>query len=1226
MTVPQHAIVMMDTDTKIIHASKGAADIFGFDEPAQLIGMCSFELVDATERTRAPASVEQFLRDRPAMTRAPWRLKRQDGSSFLAEIETTLLAEPGQPPRLVLSILDTTRHQATSQALARALEWTEHLLDVSGTMVVGVGPHGEVLRVNIEACRILGYSRDEIIGENWFDSFVPERMREEIRQVAAQLFAGTVEPVRYYENPVITSEGLERTIFWHNTVTRDAHGAIIQVLSSGLDITERLEDERRAQQALRASEQRYRTIFERAANPIARIAMDGTILDYNQQTVRVFGFEAQELRGQPATRLIHPDDHARVARDLADIPELHTFHQRPYRAVHRDGHTIDIEVDAAISPGEDGQPELILHVADVSARLRAERLERLSHRLLLIFHEQQSLENLTDAFCVELQRSTGCDAVAVRSQQPDGSLPWLANRGFPSELTHSVDALAEGETCGFGTLVSVPIRFGDHTLGLVLAATSEPQGMPHDVLAILDETALPLGIAVQRLRAERDLQDQLTFQQQVLDAIPIPVYYKDADGRMRGWNRAWIRATGWRPSEVSGRLAEDVLPPEEAALFLLEDRELLARPGHQVFEHSFTAPGGERMDTVIHRATFSRGNEQVGGIIGAMVDVTALKRATTALEDLNRNLEAKVREQLGELQTLYRLSRELAHARGLQELGRAALHHLLGPLGADLCALAFRRGHASEVFLRSTRPLASTASGELEQRLGAELLHAGIQAPAPSELTQPDTASQGVDTPAIARLGSCYAVPLRAQGQDLPLGVLLAAAEDEGALTENHVRLIHVAAAQVTEAAQRLLQPRMPDQSGPGWPRAPQTPPAGMPSVLPQVVTLLDRLPQMAFLLDDDHRLLHINVAAASALELPREPLLGSPIARCPIRWEWGRIEPLLLPKALREDKARLPDLRITHPDGRMGVLDLRLLPLDQAGDFRGILLLAEDVTVRREVEDRLHQARKMESVGQLASGIAHEINTPTQYVGDNLQFVGESFDDLRSVIDELLRLVASPSFAALPPTVRDVLEDTIEQADLDYLLEEVPAALGQASDGVRRIAGIVRAMREFAHSGGTEKTVVDVNRCVESTLLVARNEWKYVAKVDLELDPELPTIPSLAAELNQVLLNLLINAAHAIAASGCGEQGELGTILIRTGRSPGGIDVIVRDDGCGIPMEIQPRIFEPFFTTKPVGKGTGQGLAISRSIVVDKLGGQLHFESEPGKGATFTLHLPIAG
>jgi PAS domain S-box-containing protein len=646
----QHAILIIDSSIRVLHASPGAALMFGFDSSEQMVGGDGFALVAPDEDERARNIVAQQLGKQMAGTRGPWRMARKDGSTFIVEVEATYIREPGRDTLILLSMLDTTEQRRTTRALARALEWTDHLLDLTGTIIVELDHSGRVSRVNAEGARILGHPREWILGKLWIDHFVPESKREQVRDVATKIMSGELDEVKFYENPVLTASGEERVVYWHNSFTRDGQGNVSHILSSGLDITERV-----------AAEHRHRTIFERAANPIARLALDGTIIDCNQQVERVFGYPVDQLRGKNARQLIHPDDHARIAVDLGDIRELETYYQRHYRAQHRDGHAIDIEVDASLGRGSGGEQEIIILVSDVSVRRRSERLERLSHRLLRIFHQHRHLDGLAEAFCAEVCNSTGCAAVAVRRRLPDGSAPWVANQGFPEEIAVPQGGLAEGETGGFASMVTVPVRFGERDLGLIHAASIEPLGIPRDVLSVLDESALQLGIAMQRIQAERELHEQLTFQQEVLEAMPIPVYYKDTQGRMIGWNRAWMRATGFRTSEVEGRRTEQLIPSEEADKFIELDAELLARPGRQVFEHSFVGPSGQQRDTVIHRATFSRGGQQVGGIIGAMVDVTALKRATTALEDLNRNLELRVQERLGELQTLYRLSRELVH-------------------------------------------------------------------------------------------------------------------------------------------------------------------------------------------------------------------------------------------------------------------------------------------------------------------------------------------------------------------------------------------------------------------------------------------------------------------------------------------------------------------------------------------------------------------------------------
>jgi signal transduction histidine kinase len=202
-------------------------------------------------------------------------------------------------------------------------------------------------------------------------------------------------------------------------------------------------------------------------------------------------------------------------------------------------------------------------------------------------------------------------------------------------------------------------------------------------------------------------------------------------------------------------------------------------------------------------------------------------------------------------------------------------------------------------------------------------------------------------------------------------------------------------------------------------------------------------------------------------------------------------------------------------------------------------------------------------------------------------------------------------------------ISEAIEGVDTSYLLEEIPKAIRQTLEGVNRVATLVSAMKEFSHPGGKEKSLLDLNKAIQSTITVARNEWKYVADMETDFDPDLPQIACLPGEFNQVILNLVVNAAHAIADA-CGEKSETkGKITIRTANYPDWVEIRVQDTGSGIPEKVRSRIFDPFFTTKDVGKGTGQGLAIARSVIVDKHQGTIHFETAEGKGSTFIIRLP---
>ena len=267
---------------------------------------------------------------------------------------------------------------------------------------------------------------------------------------------------------------------------------------------------------------------------------------------------------------------------------------------------------------------------------------------------------------------------------------------------------------------------------------------------------------------------------------------------------------------------------------------------------------------------------------------------------------------------------------------------------------------------------------------------------------------------------------------------------------------------------------------------------------------------------------------------------------------------------------------------------------------------LSEDIERRKQLELELAQAEKLRAVGQLASGIAHELNTPIQYVSDNVAFLQQAFNRLVDIAYQAASAEADPK----------------RRRELEFMCANIPGAIDAAGEGCKRVADIVGAMKFFAqpHSEGFAAT--DINRALTCTLGVAQNAIKYVADVELDF-ATLPEVECRVGDINQVFLNLLTNAAHAITDKN-GADGPRGHIQISTRVRDERVVITIRDDGCGIPDTVQARIFEPFFTTKTVGRGTGQGLAISRSIVVGRHEGVLVFQSAPGEGTTFTVELPI--
>jgi signal transduction histidine kinase len=278
----------------------------------------------------------------------------------------------------------------------------------------------------------------------------------------------------------------------------------------------------------------------------------------------------------------------------------------------------------------------------------------------------------------------------------------------------------------------------------------------------------------------------------------------------------------------------------------------------------------------------------------------------------------------------------------------------------------------------------------------------------------------------------------------------------------------------------------------------------------------------------------------------------------------------------------------------------------------------------RKLMEIQLRAAQKLESIGQLAAGIAHEINTPTQYIGDNVRFLESSFSDLRKMHDRFGKLLEAVKANTATAELIGETEACLREADVGFLMAEIPGAIQQTLEGVDRVSKIVRAMKDFSHPGTEEKTPVNLNKALETTLTVARNEWKYVAEIETDFDPDLPPVPCMPGEFNQVILNLVVNAAHAIAEATAGDSKRKGRITASTRRCGDWAEVRIRDTGCGIAEKIRHKIFDPFFTTKPVGKGTGQGLAMAHTAIVERHQGTLTFETELGVGTVFIIRLPL--
>ena len=433
-----------------------------------------------------------------------------------------------------------------------------------------------------------------------------------------------------------------------------------------------------------------------------------------------------------------------------------------------------------------------------------------------------------------------------------------------------------------------------------------------------------------------------------------------------------------------------------------------------------------------------------------------------------------------------------------------------------------------------------------------------------------------------------------------------------------------------------------------------------------------DDLPDGVLVLDVTGRVLHANLAFLELIDRARGEVVGwaiealvteedmlhlagfdalfraGPVQDCSVIFKAsdGRQRPLVVSSALARDQqsllltARMAGVVqqeladtsrwvVQEQERSLNLIEARdvlfakneALHAAQADLERAYAKLQDEVATRERLEQELNLARRLEAIGQLSAGVAHEINTPLQYVGDSVHFLGQAFQRITGYLKRVDQLAQGEPALSWGELLAG-LQKGRKEARLDFVLDEIPRAVQASKEGVEHVSKIVQALKAFSHRGSEDKGASDLNAAIENTLLMTHNEYKSIATARTDLG-ELPPVCCFISQLNQVLLNLIVNAAHAIADA---KRERLGCITVTSRASDGVAQIDISDDGAGIPEQIRHKIFEQFFTTKEVGRGTGQGLALARQIVVDNHGGTLSFSSEVGKGTTFTLRLPIDG
>jgi PAS domain S-box-containing protein len=670
--------------------------------------------------------------------------------------------------------------------------------------------------------------------------------------------------------------------------------------------------------------------------------------------------------------------------------------------------------------------------------------------------------------------------------------------------------------------------------------------------------------ALQKSKAA--LEEKLQFLNTLIEAIPSPIFCKDIDGRYRECNKAFEMYLDRPKQQIIGKTVHDIAPGDLAETYHQKDLELIRSGGTQVYDTAVQWSDGTRHEVVFKKATYCDASGGIAGLIGILNDRTELISVESRLRDSKVQLQAI----LDNIQSGVFMIR--ADDRVIVDANRKALE-LTGYrrdelLGSVCHAIICPREVGMCPVLDNSRKL-ENAETDLKTKQGL-----------------------------------------------LPILKTVSIVQIHG---ERHLieSFADISEIKRTEHALKTREEKYRN--------------------------IFNNMQDVYYETDMDGTILEISPSVEAEFGYTRESLIGTSVLRL---WADPNRRDEVIQEIKENGRVRDYEVTLVGKDGERvhGAICTTLIK-GESGHPRKLLGTLRDITERKQAEEeqqrlmnelnqtlrelqntqsQMLHAEKMASIGQLSAGVAHEINTPTQFVGDNVRFLSESFDDLQELMTAYEKLTEDgESIASLQDRLKEIAQ-IVERIDPAYLKEEIPLSISQTLEGVERIAKIVRAMKEFSHPGTDEKTMFEIHSAIESTLTVAKNEWKYVADVQTDFDPELALVPCLPGDFNQVILNMITNAAHAIEEAQGNGAGKKGQITIRTRKFAPWAEIVIKDTGAGIPENIRSRIFDPFFTTKEVGKGSGQGLAIAYSVIVDKHGGSLNVESVEGEGTAFVIRLPL--
>jgi len=1223
-------VFVKDLQSRFVVANNAVARAFGLEKPDQLIGKTDFDFAP-------PSLAERYVADDKALMESGEALISREEPSpdatgdlrWLSTTKVPLRNSEGKVIGLVAVCRDITERKRAEEAT----RFLASIVETSNEAIIGKALDGTILSWNKGAELIYGYPAEEVIGKP-IRILCPPGRADEVPQMLARIKLG--EKISHYETVRIRRDGSRIEVSLAISPIKNTAGEVTGAATIARDISERKRAEE-AEAEARKMELQYRGLFEHMCEGLAYCRMvfeNGQARDFIYLAVnKAFGTLTglKDVTGKrvseviPGIRETNPglfETYARVA--LTGTPEnFEVFVEALGMWFSISVYSPEKEFFVAIFDviSERKRTEEVLAEGAKLADLRAEVGVALTRGGTLRTGLQECAEALVGhagaafariwtlneaAAILVLEASAG---IYTHLNGPHGRVPvgcFKIGRIAESRTPHlsndvqndpEVGDHAWAKREGLVSFVGHPLLVENKLVGVV--AAFGPRSFSEATLLAFASVANQIAQFVHGKRAEEALQRSEAYLAESQRLSHVGSW---------AWNVASKEIVYWSPEHyrIFGFDAGKEPVSFAAALERVhpEDRRRVGKVvakivGEQTdFEWDFRLLLPDGSIKYIHGTGHPVANErgEMTELVGTHVDVTERKRA-----------EARLTAQ-------YEVARALTESGTLAEAAPRILQAVCEPLGWD-------HGTFWEVDKKANllrwvggwhAPSFDLTGLEAFQRRVALAPGAGLAGSVwisgqPSWI--PDISPSEGDNKIAVEYGLRAAVTFPVVAGAEVVGVMQLFSRQVVQPDRQVLQMLVTIGGQIGPLIERQ---RAQDEAG----RAQEA----LQRSEERARLLFATIPHPAYVVDlGTLQFLEVNDAAVERYGYSREEFLRMTVAQIRLPEEQESLKEYA--RQIRAHYQGTGEWKHRTKDGHTLDVEASIHTFGYDGR-RAAVVIAQDVTARKQLELELRHSQKLEAVGGLASGIAHELNTPIQFVGDNTHFLQDAFRDLAQVLERYHHLRDAAASGAVPPALLDEVARAEAAADLDYLRQEIPKALEQSLDGVTRVARIVRAMKEFAHPDRSEKMATDLNKSLESTLIVARNEIKYVA--DMETDfGELPPVLCHGGDLNQVFLNLLVNAAHAIKDV-VKDNGKKGIIRIRTRQEGDEVLISIGDTGSGIPGNIRDKIFQPFFTTKEVGRGTGQGLAIARTIVVDKHGGTLTFDTEVGRGTTFHIRLPV--